>query len=303
MRVFGFNDELDVMTLDLPDKQVAEFGIDAWRLDLYDKDPLLLSVECSDQKGELYFRKLRDISFSYKKGKTTFVGVHDGVQPFCFSYLPKNPTNIKMSNRPFSEHYLNFLKTGEEGEEGSLFKTLRPSPARAVTLRGNTVHWDEHVKRLPFQLEPIFVGESLSEKIMPVKLPDSVSWIFEMFGAVEPILAGEAVIKVLSGDQPSELEVYVKKDKLKLAKELLTQHPVGGYYKGHKNAKASYAGVCSVYGHTQTVYVIAVEQDSVIDAVRSENGPASMYGLYCANDHEVRGTRLQFLNLSKQQQR
>src|SRR5580704_9028583 len=82
MWIFGYDESKQVIEVDLPMETVLSLGIDPWRLDLFDPDP----ITCEVGNGvSLSFRKLRDLAFAYRVDETTFVCVNDGSQTVCLN--------------------------------------------------------------------------------------------------------------------------------------------------------------------------------------------------------------------------
>jgi hypothetical protein len=115
MIVYGYDDNKNTHAVELSIEKIVARGIDPWRLDLFDEEPI--SLDCHEQR--LYFRKLRDLSFAYWRGQKLLVGMHNGAKPGCvwgeWDRERSNPGQICLSavtssHRPFEEHFSEYLK-------------------------------------------------------------------------------------------------------------------------------------------------------------------------------------------------
>lgn len=75
MYVFGFSDSKDVVPVWMDVDEVVIRQIDPWRLDLFDANPVVASVDGQP----LSFMRLADVTFAYEKaGEVAVIGMRDG---------------------------------------------------------------------------------------------------------------------------------------------------------------------------------------------------------------------------------
>src|SRR5262249_23475444 len=126
-------------------------GIDPWRLDLFDPNPVVLLRD-----GKIfYFRRLTEVFLAYKdSADRIFAGLHDGSQEIVFEAPQFKATVRKVtllwvvpSKRSFPELFLEYLKTLEQFPEseglGSVQsgepRVFKPKKVHAVQIQGNTI--------------------------------------------------------------------------------------------------------------------------------------------------------------------
>jgi hypothetical protein len=240
MSIYGSTADATLTSVGLLIGEVAENMIDPWRIDLADPEPV---VERSDKPmyfrtrpdagnmghlPPLAFRRLRDVCFAYcDEQGTIFVGVHDGVEPYCVSGKQGEGaqnielTDVEISKKPFSEHFAAYLQQCH-AVDTAVRRDLAfrmtppqfnsPNPPRAASaakLRGNTltVHRDaQAVWESPIK----FVGEMFTERSFPLPMSDDIKLLLDSLKEWEPIVYGRAIRDCLKERKTEAVDISVK---------------------------------------------------------------------------------------------
>jgi len=212
MIVWGYDDEKNTVPVDLSIERIVNQGVDPWRLDLFDEEPIALWVWVGWQPRRLKFRKIRDVSFAYQgKDSRIYVGVHDGANATCIRGKLVEVDggnlivdNLEASKSPFNRHFAEYLQTYERARvtkdavislSDGTFIALYNYSSNAVRINGKRLTFGSRgasgdVKSL---YPRTFVGEMLRHLPVSAVLPRGVMWALEQFRPWNPIIFGAAL--------------------------------------------------------------------------------------------------------------
>lgn len=243
MKVHGYTDQRDEVAIDLAVGEIVASGLHPWSLDLFDPDPIILTVE-----GEkLRFSRLRDISFAYQLDsgeKQELVALHDGQKTACLTGTVSaydsgyvHVEQVRVSDRSFQDHLSEYLQhgltmdlfksrasmlfigapTGVGIRKPTLPLAYLPNDSGGVTLQAKTVTYRTSTTPFAHRLG------GRTDELLPVQatLPYSVIWSLRVLGSLGVIVIGRALRQVLEGKQPKEINLIVKPDKMTDARNLL----------------------------------------------------------------------------------
>jgi len=250
MRIYGTTPDGSIQAVGLLFEEVAANMIDPWRIDLADPDPvsephgeLLYFRKRTDITSDrrlppLSFRRLRDICLAYRDNNGhIFVCVHDGVEPYCVTGNQRHDshdialTDVEVSRRPFSHHYLEYLKRYHESSLTGAKKCFRmnlpqpdsPNPPRAASaakLKGRTL--SIHRDTPAVWGKPItFVGEMFAERSFPLPLPEDICWLLERTKEFKPVVYGRAIRDCLAGRKPVQVDLSFSPKDIDRARQAL----------------------------------------------------------------------------------
>jgi hypothetical protein len=231
MLVYGYTEENVVVPADLPTRLVARLGIDAWRLDLCDKDPARIVCKVGSAEQCLSFRKLTDLTFAYRiAGGPLFVCWHRKGEAICVLsdevYADGSGCrrlilkNFRISRKSFTEHFAVYLQLLDAAEQAKRQKSLKKSAQSDSVIepeetnppfeiyraehygppevQGKTFryHWVLLGKpdwpQLPdFHFDPF--GEMFKLVPAPVQLTDAINWLLEEFKQWNPVVVGDGL--------------------------------------------------------------------------------------------------------------
>jgi hypothetical protein len=293
MKILGYTDDKELVAVELPVDRIVAEGIDPWRLDLLDEQPISLEID-----GKLvYFRKLEDVAFFDERsspgsmvtgvfdrnGKTVFLQ-DDGNVPFH----PKG--NTKVSDRPFDEHLREYLVA--LGKSFHTASGLFEIPAsRLVFDRNRGVDGHETLRLVDFC--PLYVGEMCSEITIPFQFPDELNFVFRRFGKWNPIITEQSLIQLMSHQPLGPIYFIVDNDGIP------------------EISNATDLDVCDTYNQIKVtvgncVYVVsAKDAPSGVAAWSSRwrEGRQSARCLYSSAEDQVRGLRIALHDVAHMQSR
>jgi hypothetical protein len=250
MNVYGYTEEKDTVAVDLSIARIVAAGIDPWRLDLCDPDP----VELFEDGKKMYFRRLRDLSFAYRIGgdDTIYVGMHDGNSGTCIVGKQKQHhgqwdirvDSASESGRPFEEHFAEYLlHLNEHPNPEPKLPTRRdqclfyiygdapnlppigfnPQCFGAVRLQGANLLF----RTLIGIRQKVFVGEMFEElNVWGAPCPEPMRWAFDTMAPFQPVIFGPAVRKSLCGEPVDHVHVIVRMGGMKPLKHILAEQGV-----------------------------------------------------------------------------
>jgi hypothetical protein len=239
MMIWGYNEENKEMDrIDLSIDKIVAAGIDPWRLDLCDPDPVVWPLE----DGCLHFRRLRDISCAYFKEGEYFIGFYDDTNATCVRGIPvfndivvwavQYYKDISATDRSFTEHWREYLTQlcAAHAYGYEVFgaptetKPVKPRVAKAVEMRGSHLVLNEfdfeeglnNSRELSFKGWPdetvTFVGDMVESVTTQITLPDEVNAAFDLFQKWNPVVHDRTLWDVLAGKQFDSVCVSVDRD-------------------------------------------------------------------------------------------
>jgi hypothetical protein len=111
MHIHGYTDDKKVLGASLSIEEIAWQHLDPWRLDLFDANPVKLTVKTDKgKKAALNFRRLTDISFSYLLDDRLYICLDNGSDKVCLSVDSRTNSGLIVSELPFSTHYGRYLE-------------------------------------------------------------------------------------------------------------------------------------------------------------------------------------------------
>jgi hypothetical protein len=323
-KVHGYTDEKDTVATYLTVDEIVEAGIDPWRVDLFDPNPIVKEI-----KGQqLFFTRLVNVSFAYKKrlDSPIVVGFHDGAFGACFvgqrRIDHREPPELRLeairtSDRSFDHHlreYLNMARHDDRSDNGpwntASFR-FAARPASAVHFEGDVLHFDRAEERLVKADSYPFTGEMFQEMpFLNIAMPAEISLVFEGFPDVRLAVVGDAPRKMLTGDPITQVDFVVMLDphsweNLELRIADLTQKPVPEKNNMYRSAdKEFHVGGCryhvrwNPYPTETDVSVVARKWQQTFDF------NLSIGGLFCVKQGEVAGgTRISIYDVASRQVR
>jgi len=323
MQVMGYTKDKEMVEVQLTIDEIVDNQIDMWRLDLFDPDPVVYRVG----ERSLHFRRLRDVAFAYRNDQETVLCQHDGERVFCMrSETKRERINKRIflyaptpSDRSFCDHLRFYLTEAAKFEtcfvvdtKESSFDLFPPQPADSVTIIGNVLAFKVPLEQgrnvsfidddnLPMVIEaPLFMGEMLSERDLPIRLPESINWILRELAQFNPVVSGQAIRQVLAGEIPELIEVWITKSVSGEAKLKLASRP--GVSRSSDESGADFV---TSLGSYQIMEPESTEK--MQDLYRKPNitkcGFSTVAGLHCSAPNMVRGTRIAFFDLAHAQTR
>jgi hypothetical protein len=232
MKVHGYTQMKSREAVSMTEEEIVRLGIDPWRIDLFDPDPILHSAN----EQEICFRKLRDCAFAYQTQQSSewFIIMHDGKGSACLrgtlETVAENRdsadqgswdirfVDIKQSGRPFEDHLLEYLI--QWNNEGTA-SCLRPAWASAVGITGSSLclhngHW--------IGARPAYTGEMLVNREAFWPLPDYINWVLEVLQGLKPIVSGTDFNRVLLGwKNIARFDVYLEQASIAEAHQRLSR--------------------------------------------------------------------------------
>jgi hypothetical protein len=230
MEIFGYTKETEVKEINLPVDRIVAEGIDPWRLDVLDPDPVYLD------DLQLNFSKLREVGFAYRlPDGEAVIGLYDGSQRFCVrGRLSVDPAkDVKLvsvrgrfrnasqdqtwlavqpivpAKESFEAHFTQYLRyyVMMDSIEGAREFLCPPTLRRAWRLKGNSlstpVSDEDNISRFAF------CGRMFELIQVPTKLPEYINWVFEELADLQPIVVGSALIAALQGEDVTSGAVIV----------------------------------------------------------------------------------------------
>lgn len=212
--VYGYTGEKVPVLVELSIDLIVDKGIDPWRIDLLDPDP----VPIKTQRGLLYFSKLRDCAFAQydpQDSSRLSVSLWSEGEPACVvgrwrALVNGNVvvTGLQPSALSFAERLCEFLRH-QDHFSPELDRT--PSTAAAVTLKGSELIFSHRANVLcPKQLN--FTGAMFNEGSAGILLDGRINWLLESFGKWRPIVFGQGLRQSLLGQVPEIVEFLIDDD-------------------------------------------------------------------------------------------
>jgi len=303
MRVFGYNENKEVIQVELAIETVVATQLDPWRLDLFDPDPVALEVSPGNY---LYFRRLRDIAFGYFERNKAIICVRDGEVTACLEssdfYREHGRTsrdtlsirNARTSPNTFAAHLGRFLKLGGHHSLGDTLNSSCPCvfarSAGSVHLSGNSVDLRIDSSMLNHAETPKFCGEMFRIMPVPATLPEKINWVFEKHSDLQPLVPAHSVARLLVEEVPWYVQFCIENDrKQDLWEAIKWQTP-----SYHENLRAF--GIKFFRG--RETYLVKLASPSQILQNMTAPGELSGYaeyaceGVYAVGVNQVYATRI-----------
>jgi hypothetical protein len=312
MRVSAYTDDLEVVETQLSPKQILANGIDPWRVDLFDDNPVKIKID-----GEqLNFRRLDDVAFTYRRGDRVFMGLHQPSGPMCFrgNQGPSisGATNLaapKPCSSSFDAHFLEYLTALDRGTYGRYGEVSfdKPMPASSLRLQANWLRLEprDAIKICDTQ----FTGQMFQEVPFTATLADEVNWVFEALEPWQPIVIGVALRRSFHGIPVKE--VYFMLDSLSLAapfNHLRRKYAVKvpGYFSNYVPGPCRLSDrgtVLTTFEHEGCTYKVQPKaKDPLTFRFRQENH-FSADSLYSTRPGQLIGSRIALHDLGLRQAR
>jgi len=324
MRVFAYNDTKRLLAVELPIREIVAAGIDPWRVDMFDDDPVTMRLGLLFRKH--HFRKLRDVSFAYKlEGATICIGVHDGTTPVCLvSDLNENdlatPDHIvlkkfALSELPFVKHlaeYLFYLENHPQSEEkGSIVFWKRPcgffpKRAAAVSIAAGQLIFDGGQNSVHRLSGVRYVDNTRTDVAVACALPEQINMVFDLFAQWQPIVYGEGLRKAYR--QEPFTKVALALDGCK-AEELQRHLKILGMPSQEVYPAVGASHV--EFQHAECKYEVELDQHSYLIAnmgmnrldVLDRRAIHSCERIYATRRDEIKANRLSLYDLANNQSR
>jgi len=316
MWIFGYNENKQVIEVNVPMATVLTKQIDPWRLDLYDSNPVVYTTPCGQT---LRFRRLRDIAFAYQVGSRTIVCMHDGVQTAClesetakFFKSDVRIVNPRNSEGSFNEHLLNFWNNGgympwHGIEQDKPFAYARA--AEAVKLSASAVEVYDHDTMFVKQYRglPVFTGEMFDIVPVSLNLPDEINWVFKTFADLHPVISSRSLKQVMAGLDWDMIEMYVEparmadfQSRLEVVAKQVPFHVQKFGSSGHVHFTDKHSGVM--------YYVLSSSFDGTLARLQSPGHltqfeELSSGGVYATGVNQVHATRIALYDIPRRKVR
>jgi len=302
MRVYGYNNERRLVAVDLTEVEIAKFGIDPWRVDLFDPNPLVLSV--GDKK--INFRRLGNMCLAYRKGNQFEIAVHDGVEWSGFAsekfkldaggwkitteLLDLKPVHFEYS-RYLSEHN-QMLEEGIPRQFGAN-AMFSPAPLSSLRLNGNKAVFTDNSMAI-WRL--LWEGEMFREQTYTLAFPRQIDWVLNEFASAQPAVIGRALRYVLTGRPVREVDFILRTD-LQTAWKLVNEDRSAPH-----SVSSTFAQNAWQFDHEGCRYRAHVAQSKTVSEflLDPDENRYSVDGFYSSNVNEVRGTQIAFWDLAHQ---
>jgi hypothetical protein len=301
MKVHGYTDDKIVFLAELSIARICATGIDPWRVDLLDSQPVPLEVD-----GQvLYFRRLRDVAFAYQlklDDRQAILCRHDGEDAMCLigdCVEPMNSDrnclqlrNVRVSERPFADHLAEYL-----GLSDSDLLAVPPRNSAALTIRGERVSLDLKSRSLVQAWINNYTGEMEEETVAAVLLDERINWVFETLNQFNPVVAGKAILSSLTDIPLDQIGVTIDEPGLKV---LVDEH--GAVMDEGETRCRLERGGCQ-YAFTSRLFPITPLVDAMMVAFRPIGGEElySIDTVFSVRSNQVRGYRIGIYDLSQKQ--
>jgi hypothetical protein len=311
MQVYGYTEKKKLYTVELPVEEIVAAEIDPWRVDLFDPDPVRKTVN----KKLLHFRRLRGLSFAYKKPDSLWiVGTHDGNGEACFAGLAQtdSPGEVTLhpivaSDKSFREHWAEYLEMWTKRHQHRGWpsklrgtKVFEAKANTAVKIKGATLIFDWLEPDLK-SLNPSFpfAGEMFTEVSLPVSLPPELSLVFSSFPGIAVAIVGDAPRKAIDNEPITEVEiVFVDWSSYPQVDAAIERLPIDSgslVYPDVREREFSIGG-CRYKTHLSIF-------SNLHDWRQAHKIALSNDGLYCEKPNNIMGTRISWFDVAKRQTR
>jgi len=208
MKIFGYNNDKQVIQVDLPIETILNHQIDPWHIDLFESDPTIIKMG----EQQLHFSKLRRIAFVYHTRDKAILCMHDGSETACLesddfqaSATLRQLRKLRKNHSPLSAHLAHLYemqsRLGSSWNESQGCGFAVASSVDAIKVFGSCVNLEQDKEEafvLKFGSFPQFTGEMFQTVAVSTVLPPEINWVFETFNLVKPLVAGELLREVLS---------------------------------------------------------------------------------------------------------
>jgi len=297
MKVFGYTQGKRVVEANVSIARIVAAGIDPWRLDAFDDNPITMTVWAGWRPRKLRFSRLSDLSFRYEDAEANVVAMHDGSTGICVKRHQNGTREILTDLPSFNSAFARYLQTYLQTRERTQLADLRPRAAQAFILKGSEVQFDTSMRQIDTSWRcgtPEFVGNMLEPVRLPIKLPEPLDWLVETLKNWHPVISGDAVSLALAGGSSKNIFAYIERSALKPISELLTVLNIR-----HSTSLDRFYGLdpgCVFHHHDCNYHLSAVETDEIERNLRDK---LSERGLCIRQPDEVCGNRMQFFARSK----
>jgi hypothetical protein len=231
MKVHGYTSDKNLVAVDLPVDEIVSKEIDPWRLDLFDPEPISLSIG-----GQLlHFRRRREFAFAREVSKSEYViGLHDGKQTLCVSgkLIGQGADDIRLDQikdltvefdaqlavylKLYADTHTEekFVQVGREIEEfietclhekGWFSPPVLPG---AVVLQGNQLNFKFGERNCLRRFQ--FTGEMFSDRTFPVMLAPGITAILKELEPWHPtIINAYMVRKLMARKRIKFVRIYI----------------------------------------------------------------------------------------------
>jgi len=313
MKIFGYNNEKQVIQVDLTIKTILKKQIDPWHVDLFEPNPAILKVG----EQQLHFSKLRRITFAYGCGSKAILCTHNDSETACLeseeferSEVMLRLNNVRKNELPPQTHLARLyelqgrLKGSWSGNKNDWIAVA--SDLGGFKLSGSCIEFardeDEDEELVPnFGLYPQFTGEMFRTVPVPTVLPPEINWVFETFNLVKPLVHGELLREVLSVREKDLRHIEFSIDE-----ELRDQlHQLARNQPGLIPERPDWWGK---FRRGETVYV--AWNDCLAERFEAINNPYYYRFTHCSTDgvsatgvNQVTATRIALFDIAQHQTR
>lgn len=210
IEAFGYDCHKQVVSVELSADEIIAAGIHPWRVDLFDPNPIKLTVG----EIELSFSRLTDIAFGYGSmppNKGVIVALADGSAlsvegPTCEHTSWKMVVEMSdiraLSDAQWTECFRRYLV-------GSDVTALWSTPTSHLLINKQRVAYAPLEPFVTHVSEGFFAGEMFEPVRMLVDLPECMRWVFDAFPGLHPVVAGGAVRALVTGEEQEPIQVLL----------------------------------------------------------------------------------------------
>jgi hypothetical protein len=228
MIVYGYTEELETVPVEMSAEEIVALGIDRWRLDLLDPDPITLL-----QDGrQIRFSRLKEMVLCYRVNQhEAYVVIFQRLkEPVCLKgrlidpleHYPPMLVDVQPLNEPHHQHLVRYLELMELHdstlEKGFLSYqsvmqvaqfALWPREPRCTILDGSSIKMGEQFWGTPTRT--VFCGRMFEPVTQALELVPQIAWIFETLNNELPTVHGRSVRKMLTGHPIDTVDLQVSR--------------------------------------------------------------------------------------------
>jgi len=228
MIVYGYTNELEIVPVDLSAQEIVALGINRWRLDLLDPNPVTIR-----QDGQaISFSRLKNLVTSYRHRDDEEVRLclyDEHGRPLCLSGKMPEPitaeprwvVDVKPGSFEPQEHllaYVNMMERCRTNDEplwlqiqwhgGSRQLAHFPRDPDWLHLTGNELNISGfHFRANESDLD--IRGRMFEMATAKVELPAAITWVLDAFEGLDPAVFGPTVRELLMGKESECIELVV----------------------------------------------------------------------------------------------
>lgn len=241
MKVFGYNDQREVVEADLSIETIVVERINPYWVDLFDASPVMREVA----GNRLAFTRLRNFVFQYAIGRKVTIGVLEngnfrafegddkyGDQKVApeYSYWLHNPRSVSIG---FESAFSRFV----EQYDANKTRSFRACQSGGLKVSGSTLAFDPEEGKYPL-VTRAFAGRMFQGVLVPQKLPPAIAWVFSAFKDWNPMVVGGSLRDTMLGRTPKDVDFIVDS--------------LGYGYSGRAAEEVEKRGATNVVNRTET---------------------------------------------------